>query len=112
MKKNYVCVGVFGGLLLAGAVLNAADGDAKKGKDIFEQNCDVCHNADSTDAKVGPGLKGLFKKENLTSDSNKKVTDATVMEIINKGSPAGMPAFEDQLSAQQRADVLAYLKSL
>lgn len=113
MKKNYICGGVFAGLLLAGAVLSGADaGDPKKGKDIFEQNCDVCHNADSTDTKVGPGLKGLFKKDNLTSDPNKKVTDANVMDIINKGSPAGMPGFEDQLSAQQRADVLAYLKTL
>jgi mono/diheme cytochrome c family protein len=34
------------------------------------------------------------------------------MELINKGSPTGMPAFEDQLSEQDRADVLAYLKTL
>jgi mono/diheme cytochrome c family protein len=34
------------------------------------------------------------------------------MELISKGSPLGMPSFEDQLSDQERADVLAYLKTL
>ena len=77
---------------------------------MFEDNCDVCHNADSDETKVGPGLKGLFKRANLAN--KKKVTDANVMELINKGSPAGMPAFEDQLSEQERADVIAYLKTL
>ena len=112
--KNYLCGAVCAGLLLAGAALSGAakPGDAVKGKDIFSQNCDVCHNTDSDEVKVGPGLKGLFKKDTLTSDNKKKVTDANVMAIINKGSPAGMPAFEDQLSEQERADVLAYLKTL
>src|SRR5579862_4549538 len=40
----------------------AAKGDAAKGKAVFEDNCAICHNADSTEDKVGPGLKGLFKK--------------------------------------------------
>jgi cytochrome c len=112
MIKNYVCALTFAGLLLAGAVLSGATkpGDAAKGKATFSQSCDVCHNADSEDVKVGPGLKGLFKKANL--QNKKKVTDANVLDLIMKGSPAGMPAFEDQLSEQERADVLAYLKTL
>jgi cytochrome c len=110
------------GLLLAGAAFfsvavfsvpmsgAAKPGDAAKGMDIFSSNCDVCHNTDSVEPKVGPGLKGLFKRANL--NNKKKVSEATVMELINKGSPVGMPAFEDQLSEQERADVLAYLKTL
>jgi cytochrome c len=102
----------FAGLLLAGAVLSAAakPGSAAKGKDLFGQNCDVCHNSDSTEVKVGPGLKGLFKRETL--QNKKKATDANVMDIINKGSPSGMPGFMEALSEQDRADVLAYLKTL
>jgi cytochrome c len=117
MIRNYLSVSACAGLLLAGAALfgpasfgAAKPGDAAKGKETFSSNCDVCHNTDSTEVKVGPGLKGLFKKANLTN--KKKVTDATVLEVINKGSPVGMPAFEDQLSEQERADVLAYLKTL
>jgi cytochrome c len=88
----------------------AKPSDAAKGKDTFSSNCEVCHNADSAETKVGPGLKGVFRKANL--NNKKKVTDANVIELINKGSPVGMPAFEDQLSDQERADVLAYLKTL
>lgn len=100
------------GLLVAAAgVLGAAKpGDADKGKGLFEDNCAVCHNADSTEAKIGPGLKGLFKRETLAN--KKKVSEASVMEMIEKGSPVGMPGFADQLSEQERADVLAYLKTL
>jgi mono/diheme cytochrome c family protein len=117
MNRNYLRVSACGSLLLSGVVLfttassgAAKPGDAAKGKDTFSSNCDVCHNTDSTEVKVGPGLKGLFKKANL--NNKKKVTDASVMEVINKGSPVGMPAFEDQLSDQERANVLAYLKTL
>ena len=85
----------------------AKPGDAAKGKDLFGQNCDVCHNTDSTDAKVGPGLKGLFKHDSL--QSKKKVTDANVLDIINKGSPSGMPGFMRialGTGARRRAGVL------
>ena len=46
--------------LVAGSIgmLAAPKGDAAKGKEIFEQ-CSVCHNADSDEKKMGPGLKGL-----------------------------------------------------
>lgn len=42
----------------------------------------------------------------------KKVTDANILDIIDKGSPAGMPGFAESLSAQERASLLAYLKTL
>ena len=97
--------------MLVGSLLSAAGaGDAVKGKQLFGENCDVCHNADSNEAKVGPGLKGLFKHPAL--QNKKKVTDASVSDIINKGSPSGMPGFADTLKEQERADILAYLKTL
>ncbi len=117
MIRNYLNVSAGAALLLAGvgvfsmASLGAAKpGDATKGQATFSANCDVCHNTDSEEPKVGPGLKGLFKRANL--NNKKKVTEANVLDLINKGSPVGMPAFEDQLSEQERADVLAYLKTL
>jgi cytochrome c len=117
MIRNYPNVPVCAGMLLAGAALfglvsfgATKPGDAAKGKATFSSNCDVCHNAESTETKVGPGLKGLFQKATL--NNKKKVTDANVLDLIVKGSPAGMPPFEDSLSDQERADVLAYLKTL
>ena len=116
MKCN-LRVSPYAGLLFTCAALfdtaafgEAKPGDAAKGKDTFSSNCNVCHNTDSAETKVGPGLKGVFKKASLKN--KKKVTDANVIELINKGSPLGMPSFEDQLSDRERADVLAYLKTL
>ncbi len=70
-----------GAILLAGSNLYAQKGDAAKGKEVFDQ-CSVCHNADSTDAKIGPGLKGLFKKDKMAT-ADKKPTDANVLQKIN-----------------------------
>lgn len=86
-----------------------AAGDAAKGKDVFEQ-CSVCHNSDSADRKMGPGLKGLFKKGKLESNG-KPANDANIMEKINEGGN-GMPAYKDTLSADERANLVAYLKTL
>ena len=97
--------------LLFGSVSMYAQkkGDAAKGKDVFEQ-CAVCHNADSTEKKMGPGLKGMFKKAKMDS-TGKPVNDANVMGKINEGGN-GMPAYKDMLTDDEKANLLAYLKTL
>ena len=85
-----------------------AAGDAGKGEEVFAQ-CGVCHHADKVEKKMGPGLKGLFKKDKLAN--GKPVSDANVMAVINDGG-SGMPAYKEMLSDEERADLLAYLKTL
>src|ERR1700738_911291 len=82
--------------------------DAAKGKEVFEQ-CGVCHNADSDEKKMGPGLKGLFKKEKMTN--GKAPTEANILARVNEGG-SGMPAYKDMLSDQEKDDLIAYLKTL
>lgn len=86
-----------------------AAGRAAKGKEVFDQ-CTVCHNADSDEKKIGPGLKGLFKKDKLTS-SGKAPTEANVRAKIDEGGN-GMPAYKDILSDDEKTDLIAYLKTL
>lgn len=86
----------------------AAAGDAAKGKEVFEQ-CSVCHNTDTDEKKIGPSLKGLFKQPKLVN--GKKTTDENVLDIINNGGN-GMPAYSDMLSKEDKANVMAYLKTL
>src|SRR5437868_2093025 len=88
--------------------LRAAAGDAAKGKLVFEQ-CAVCHNPDSDEKKMGPGLKGLFKKDKMTN--GKKPTDANVRARVDEGG-SGMPAYKDMLSDPEKDDLIAYLKTL
>jgi len=93
---------------IAAAQKGAAKGDAAKGKDTFEQ-CAICHNVDSPEKKMGPSLKGLFKRKTL--QNGKPVNDANVLAQINTGGN-GMPAYADMLSADDKANVLAYLHTL
>ena len=83
-------------------------GDAEKGKEVF-QPCSVCHNADSTEKKMGPGLKGLFSHEKL--NNGKKPTEANVRAKIDEGGN-GMPAYKELLSDDEKDDLIAYLKTL
>jgi cytochrome c2 len=107
---NQLRVWAICGALLAGstAIVAAGKGDAAKGKEVFDQ-CGVCHNADSTEKKMGPGLKGLFKKDKLSND--KKATEANIRAKIDEGGN-GMPSYKDMLSDQEKDDLVAYLKTL
>jgi cytochrome c len=98
-----------GSIILAGSNLYAQKGDAAKGKEVFEQ-CSVCHNSDSTEVKMGPGLKGLFKKDKM-STTGKPVTEANILAKINEGGN-GMPSYKDILSDEEKANVIAFLKTL
>jgi mono/diheme cytochrome c family protein len=59
--------------------------------------------------KYGPSLKGLFKRSKLHNGTS--VTADAVRARINAGG-GGMPAFAEVLSAEEKADLIAYLKTL
>jgi cytochrome c len=88
--------------------LAAKKGDPDKGKEVFQQ-CTPCHNSDSTDKKMGPGLKGLFSKEKL--NNGKKPTEDNVRAQIDEGGN-GMPAYKEMLGDDEKTDLIAYLKTL
>ena len=95
-------------LLTPGGAFAQKTGDAAKGKDLFEQ-CGACHNVDSDEKKMGPALKGLYKKAKLKN--GKAVNDENVKAIINTGGN-GMPPYADMLSDDERRDLIAYLKTV
>lgn len=108
MNKSITLL-VGGGILVASS-LYAQKGDAKAGKEVFDNNCSVCHNSDSTEVKMGPGFKGLFKKAKMAT-ADKAPTDANILSKVNEGGN-GMPAYKDILSDAEKANVIAYLKTL
>lgn len=93
----------------------AGKGSASAGQAIFKKNCEMCHFADKSDKKLGPGLKELFKSKELP-ESHKPATEANVREQIEKGSPDAkpmpMPAFAEKLTEEEMQNLLAYLKTL
>ncbi len=109
MRKFIVSTSLLGLIAAAGFSASAkAAGDAAKGKETFEQ-CGVCHNTDTDEKKVGPSLKGLYKREKLKN--GKPVNDASVRAVINAGGN-GMPAYQEILSDEEKDNVIAYLKTL
>jgi len=108
--RDWIVGCAIGAVLISGLMAQnkGKPGDAAKGKEVFDQ-CSVCHNSDSEETKVGPGLKGLFKHDKLKN--GKPVNEANVRAMINEGGN-GMPAYSDQLSDADKSDVIAFLKTL
>ena len=107
-RSKLIVIGL--GFSLTFSLAMGADkkGDPEKGKEVFQQ-CGVCHNADSTEKKMGPGLKGLFQNEKM--NNGKKPTEANVRAKIDEGGN-GMPSYKEMLSDDEKNDLIAYLKTL
>ena len=92
----------------------ASKGNASKGKELFQQQCEICHEAESNTAKVGPGLKGLFhmaahKRADGTEMAHHD--EPTIRKQIEEGT-GSMPPMKDVLSKEQMDDLIAYLRTL
>jgi cytochrome c len=83
---------------------------AARGKDTFQKKCAICHYADTDAKKIGPGLKGLYKRGTFSVNTN-KVTDENLKNWIENGDSL-MPGLKDTLDAAQIKDVIAYVKTL
>lgn len=83
--------------------------EALQGERVFKMQCSICHNANSTQALHGPGLKGLYHRQALPSGI--PLTDEHVRQNIVRGR-AMMPPFGNILDEQQINDLIAYLKTI
>jgi mono/diheme cytochrome c family protein len=91
----------------AGHALSAA---AVRGKEVFEKKCAICHFAESEQKKIGPGLKGIFKRGTFSVNGN-KVSEASLKTWIENGDSL-MPPMKETLEPAQIKDVVAYVKTL
>jgi cytochrome c553 len=84
-------------------------GSIEAGRTLFEAKCSSCHLSDSQEKKIGPGLQDLMYKDTLPHSGR----PATVENILSqlKRPVLAMPAFKN-LTEQQLADLIAYLKTL
>ena len=89
-----------------GASENAA---ADRGRAVYKRSCAICHFEASTAKKVGPGMKGIYKRG--TYADGKPVDDASMRAWIEKGGK-DMPGFKDSLKPEQVSDLIVYLKTL
>ena len=87
----------------------AGEASSSKGKEVFDNNCVICHYRDKEKTKVGPGLKGLFKRK-LTPARKLPLTEKTIRTQIQKGGIA-MPPYS-QIKGDDLDALLTYLKTL
>ena len=80
-----------------------------RGHLVFRARCAVCHFSDSSAGKIGPGLKGIYKRGKFANGG--KVDDVSMEKWIVKGGK-DMPPLETALTSVQIRDLLAFLKSL
>jgi cytochrome c len=90
-------------------IQNAKADASQQGRTLFVKNCAVCHNADSQETKVGPGLKGLSRRDGLPATGLPVNAENLRKRIINGGEK--MPSFK-HLTDEEVAALVDYLMSL
>jgi mono/diheme cytochrome c family protein len=80
-----------------------------KGQDLFETTCTGCHTADSTEHRIGPGLKSLLKQQHLPV-SGRPATAENVYRQLRQPYQR-MPSFATRLSDEDVFDLIAYLNT-
>jgi mono/diheme cytochrome c family protein len=86
-----------------------AESESASGERLFRTRCASCHFADREEAKTGPGLKGLLKKDTLPASGRPATAESVAAQL--KRPYRTMPAFPD-LSGRDVSDLIAYLKTL
>lgn len=98
-------------------------GDAKSGKRIFRQ-CQACHTLEPGMNRVGPSLHGVigreagavegFRYSNANANSHLVWSEEVLFEYLENPReylPGTTMSFAGLKVAQQRADVVAYIKA-
>lgn len=103
-----------------------AAGDAKKGADVFAEECGDCHSTTTGKNKKGPSLHGVIGRKSGSlgdfagySDPIKQAGITWAPEKIDayiaqprKVVPGGKMKYDGLDDAGARADVIAYLQSI
>ncbi len=84
---------------------------AELGAALFQdKGCSQCHLTDSRNARIGPGLKGLFDRSKLPV-SGRAVTEENVRNQLTEPYE-DMPSFADRLNEKEIEDIISYLRTL
>ncbi len=99
-------------LFAAAACLPAAAQSAHWaiGRDLYRENCAVCHDIDKDKAhsrKFGPSLNHLFKNETLPMSHGKP--SRAYVEVRIKFGGAVMPAFSRRLTPAEINTLIDYI---
>ncbi len=78
----------------------------KKGKEIYEKNCEICHGDDGKGG-IGPTLR-----DNVWLGKEGEISDGKLFSIIADGTQAGMPPFGTQIDKEGIWSLVSYIRTL
>jgi mono/diheme cytochrome c family protein len=92
--------------------IKADDASIARGKELFTINCQMCHG--ETGEGNGPIAAFLvnYKPANLTSPLIKAFSDGQIFMTITNGVPDRMPPLNENLTVNERWDVVNYVRTL
>jgi mono/diheme cytochrome c family protein len=86
--------------------------DIEQGRDLYRIHCQECHGAEGR----GDGPRAALlapRPGNLVSAATSTKTDDELLTVLAQGIPrTAMRGWSDQLSDEERQNVLAYVRSL
>ncbi len=109
-------------ILMLSSASHAAAANVDNGGDVFDTNCAECHSLKPGKVKKGPSLSGIFtrtagtvagfKYSNAMLNAKFPWNDSQLDAYITAPKtlvPGGIMKFDGLSSAQERADLIAFL---
>ncbi len=116
---SMTCLFTIIGLVLNPSFAQDAPEVSETGKQVYEESCAQCHGIEGRgDGSAAENLlprprdftRGLYKIR--STESGQLPTDQDLYDIITEGMPgSSMPEWETSLSANERWEVVAYIKT-
>lgn len=94
---------------IQGIIIKTDAESLARGKTLFNSKCIFCHNSESTESKVGPGLKDLLKNPRLPVSAYPALPENIIKQLRQPFDR--MPSF-DYLTDKEVEDILAFLNTL
>lgn len=86
--------------------------EVASGKELYAQNCMICHKENGKGGKVTVEGKSI-DPDDITTAKMKQKADEKFVGYINEGFPDdGMPAFKDKLTADQVKAIIKHIRTL
>ena len=90
----------------------ADDASVTRGAELFAINCAQCHGATGEGNGTVAAFLMKYKPANLTGPLLVAMSDGAIFMTISQGVPDRMPALNENLTVQERWDVVNYVRTL